>query len=76
MDVEAINAILKRESFAMIVLVSNIGPAKSTVLTVFLSYLQQHRLSQVNGEGFIFLIFFVINDLYLQDLPVVGKERK
>lgn len=76
MDVEAINAILKRESFAMIVLVSNKGPAKSTVQTVFLSYLKQHRLSQVNGEGFIFLIFFVINDLYLQDLPVVGKERK
>lgn len=43
---------------------------------MFLSYLKQHRLSQMNGEGFIFLIFLIVNDLHLQNLPVVGKESE
>lgn len=45
-------------------------------LTVFLPDLQQHRLPQVDGEGFILLILLIVNDLHLQDFPVVDKDIK
>lgn len=45
-------------------------------LTVFLPDLQQHRLPQVDGEGFVLLILLIVNDLHLQDLPVLDKDRK
>lgn len=43
-------------------------------LTVFLPDLQQHRLPQVDGEGFVLLVLLIVNDLHLQDFPVVGKD--
>lgn len=42
---------------------------------MFLSYLQQHRLSQLHGEGLVLLILFIINDFHLNDLPV-GKKTE
>src|SRR4029434_1121957 len=41
---------------------------------VFLPNLQEHRLSQLNGEGFILLILLIIDDLHLKNLPVRQTE--
>lgn len=43
--------------------------------TVFLADLQQNGLSQLNGEGLVLLILFIINNLHLDDLPV-KKQRE
>lgn len=41
---------------------------------MFLSYLQQNGFSQLNGEGLVLLILFIINNLHLNNLPV--KKRR
>lgn len=41
---------------------------------MFLSYLQQNRFSQLNSEGLVLLILFIINNLHLNNLPV--KKRR
>lgn len=78
---EAINTILNRDPN----LYSNTKPQSTAdgvwmshrnPLTVFLPDLQQHRLPQVDGEGFVLLILLIVNDLHLQDFPVVDKDIK
>ena len=43
--------------------------------TLFLSYFQQDRLPQLNDEGLVLLILFVINNLHLNDLPVEKRRE-
>lgn len=43
---------------------------------MFLPYLQQNGLSQLDGEGLVLLILFVVNDLHLDDLPVEKRRER
>lgn len=41
---------------------------------MFLPDLQQHRLPQLDGEGLVLLVLFIIDDFHLDNLPVFGKK--
>lgn len=43
---------------------------------MFLAYLQQDGLSQLNGEALVLLILLVINNLDFDDLPALKSRRK
>lgn len=43
---------------------------------MFLAYLQQNGLSQLNGEGLVLFVLFVINNLDFDDLPALKVTEK
>lgn len=43
---------------------------------MFLAYLQQNGLSQLNGEGLVLFILLVINNLDFDDLPALKVTEK
>lgn len=43
---------------------------------MFLAYLQQNGLSQLNGEGLVLFVLFVIDNLDVNDLPALKVTEK
>lgn len=43
---------------------------------MFLAYLQQNGLSQLNGEGLVLFVLFIINNPDFNDLPALKVTEK
>lgn len=43
-------------------------------LTMFLSDLEQDGLSQLNGECLVLLVFLIVDNLHLDNLPVTDTD--